>query len=311
MENIEKELFEGSRKHLSIEEAEYFVNEHLETHQRKSPRTDVLEEARKDIDSWNKFPETSFKRITDLPSFTKFDFGGLAPSLKLKHIHDDLCAKASANGIAMCSITNSAGMHTMHLWVQGLAKRGIFALAGFNGGPDAVVPLNGTQGLLGTNPLSYGFPGDRGDIVIDMATSEIPFFQIVGAKKLNEALPANAAVNSKGEPTCTAAEALDDRGVSNLVPMGNNYKGYNMNYLLEVMTSALLGTKPSSEMTDFIPTEHGGFIIAIAINRTTTTTSYAAAIGSLNKKIRSQRPKAGVKSVEVPGDRNLARGKKG
>ena len=76
--------------------------------------------------------------------------------------------KAKANGIAMMSVVNSGGMHILHLWTQGLAKRGLFALGAWNGGPDAVVPFNGTKGILGTNPMTYGFPGDKGDIVIEL-----------------------------------------------------------------------------------------------------------------------------------------------
>jgi LDH2 family malate/lactate/ureidoglycolate dehydrogenase len=68
-----------------------------------------------------------------------------------------------------------------------------------------------------------------------------------------------------------------------------------------------VGAKPSSEMTSYIPSEHGGFIIAIAIHRSTTVDEYAAAMRSLHQKIRAQRPRAGAARVEVPGDRNLAR----
>jgi len=228
--------------------------------------------------------------------------------LKIKEIHDDLAKKASKNGISMVSIVNSTGLHTMHLWTQGLAKRGLFALAGFNGGPEAVVPLNGTKGLLGTNPLTYAFPSDNGEVVIDMATSEIPFFKIIGAKKDNTPLPYNTAVDDDGELTTEPQKAIDDKEVSNLLPMGGNYKGYNINYLMEVMTSALIGAKISSQMKNgFVAEEHGGFIIAIAIDKVTSRKDYNTAVKDMNEKIRSQKPKRKVEKVIVPGDRNLER----
>jgi LDH2 family malate/lactate/ureidoglycolate dehydrogenase len=188
-----------------------------------------------------------------------------------------------------------------------LAKRGLFAIAGWNGGPDAVVPLNGTKGILGTNPMTYGFPGDKGDIVVDMATSEIPYFKIVGAKKEQKPLPLNTAVDNEGELTTDANKALNDAGVSNLLPMGGNYKGYNINYLMEVMTSALIGAKASSQMSDsYVETEHGGFIIAIDISKVTDKNRYDASIKSLNEEIRAQKPKKGIDKVIVPGDLSLA-----
>jgi L-2-hydroxycarboxylate dehydrogenase (NAD+) len=301
IKEIKQLLMKASCKYVSNEEAEYFANEIVETDIRKGRGDEVL----RDIASWQNKVEDIEKKI-NLPGYTQYDFHGLAPSLKIKEIHDELERKAKANGIAMISVINSGGMHTMHLWAQGLAKRGLFALGAWNGGPDAVVPLNGTKGILGTNPLMYGFPGDRGDIVIDMATSEIPYFKISDAKKVNTQLPHNTAVDNEGEITTDPNAAMDETEVSNLLPLGGNYKGYNINYLVEIMTSALIGARSSAEMgTDYIETEHGGFIIAIAIGEVTDTEKYQQSIQTMNEEIRAQKPRNGVDKVIVPGDRNL------
>jgi LDH2 family malate/lactate/ureidoglycolate dehydrogenase len=302
-----KELLVGAtQKYLTPAEAEYFATEVVETDIRKpSPDKKYQNDMVKDIKSWEGKAGPVRKTI-DLPGYTQYDFDGRGPSLKIKEIHDELERKAKANGIAMVSVINSGGFHVLHLWTQGLAKRGLFALGAWNGGPDAVVPLNGTKGIFGTNPMTYGFPGDKGDIVIDMATSEIPYFKIVAAKKEKKGLPPNTAVDNEGESTTDASKALDDAGVSNLLPMGGNYKGYNINYLIEVMTSALIGARASSEMSDdYIETEHGGFIIAIDISKVTDRNKYNASIKSLNEEVRAQTPKSGVDKVIIPGDRNL------
>ena len=297
-------LTRAAQKHVRADEAAYFASETVETHVRKSPRTDVIEEAVKDLESWAKHP--SEITVRELPGFVAMDFHGRGPSLKLKEIHDTLEKKANANGIAMMSILDSAGMHTMHLWTQGLAKRGLFAIAGFNGGPEGVIPLNGTHGILGTNPITFGFPGDKGDIVIDMATSEIPYFQIVDAKKEGKTLPVNSAVDAQGQLTNDPKAALDETGASNLTPLGNTYKGYNLNYVMEIMTSALIGAKISTQMDPaYVAEEHGGFIIAIAIEKVTNRSEYDASIAHMNYAIRAQKPKAGVEKLTVPGDRNL------
>lgn len=299
-------LMQAAQKYVTPAEAEYFASEVVETDIRKpAPDKKYQNDMVKDIKSWEG-KMGSVKKTIDLPGYTQYDFEGRGPSLKIKEIHDELERKAKVNGIAMISVINSAGMHVMHLWTQGLAKRGLFALGAWNGGPDAVVPLNGTRGIFGTNPMTYGFPGDKGDIVIDMATSEIPYFKIVGAKKEGKPLPENTAVDTSGELTTDASKALNDAGVSNLLPMGGNYKGYNINYLMEVMTSALIGTRASSEMSDeYVETEHGGFIIAIDISKVTNRNKYDASIKSLNEEVRSQKPKNGVEKVMIPGDRNL------
>ena len=303
---IKKLLMKAVSKYVSIEEAGYFANEVVETDIRKpAPDGKYGVDMLRDIKSWEGKIQP-IKKTIDLPGYTQYDFEGRGPSLKIKEIHDELERKAKLNGIAMISIINSGGMHVMHLWAQGLAKRGLFALGAWCGGPDTVIPYNGTKGIFGTNPLTYGFPGDKGDIVIDMATSEIPYFKIVKAKKEHAPLPPNTAVDSDGELTIDANKALTDDGVANLLPMGGGYKGYNINYLVEVMTSALIGARASSEMSDsYIETEHGGFIIAIDISKVTDRTKYNASIKSLNEEIRAQKPKDGIDKVVAPGDRNL------
>ncbi len=300
-------LIKSVKDRISSEEAAYFATEVIETDIRKPPKKKYSSGVIADIKTWKEISAQPKKTI-DLPGYTQYDFQGLGPSLKLKEIHDELERKARTNGIAMVSIINSGGMHTMHLWTQGLAKRGLFALAAFNGGPDAVVPFNGTRGILGTNPLTYGFPSDQGETVVDMASSEIPFFKIVEANKSNTELPPNAAVDNKGEATRDPKQAIDEHEVSNLLPMGGGYKGYYINYLLEIMTSALIGARASSEMSNaYIETEHGGFIIAIAIDKVTDRNKYDASVKSMNEKIRSQKPKNGIEKVIVPGDTNMER----
>jgi LDH2 family malate/lactate/ureidoglycolate dehydrogenase len=293
----------AARKYVSEDEARYFAVESLETSIRKPRHLANDSELVKDIESWVNKKADPVRKI-DLPGYTQYDFNGLGPSLKIKEIHDTLVTKAQTNGIAMASIINSGGMHTLHLWTQGLAKRGLFALGAWNGGPDAVIPHNGTKGIFGTNPMTYAFPSDKGEVVIDMATSEIPYFKIVGAKKSGSPLPSNAAVDSAGLETSVASSALDEAGVSNLLPMGGSYKGYAINYLMEIMTSALIGARVSSEMSDdYIEVEHGGFIIAIDIDKITDRKKYDASVLSINTEIRSHPAKDGT-TVIVPGDTN-------
>ena len=308
IKEFRKLLASVAEKYVSKEEARYFAQEVVETDIRKVQVEKYSQGIINDIEAW-KNKTNKIKKSIDLPSFTQYNFNELGLSLKIKEIHDELEKKASKNGIAMVSNINSSGMHTLHLWTQGLAKRGLFALAGWNGGPDAVVPFNGTKGILGTNPLSYGFPSDKGEVVIDLATSEIPFYKIKDAKKNNTTLPKNAAVDDHGEITTDPKKALDENEVSNLLPMGANYKGYIINYLREIMTSALVGAKCSSEMNDYVEKEHGGFIIAIAIDKVTDVNNYNKSIGIINEEIRSHKPKRGVDKVIVPGDNNLERKK--
>ncbi|MBN1374269.1 Ldh family oxidoreductase [Candidatus Dojkabacteria bacterium] len=245
--------------------------------------------------------------VQDMPSLLHIDFHNLPMTFKIKWIHDTLIEKASTTGISILGFDNSGGMHTLHTWTQGIAKRGYFALAGYNGGPLGVVPINGTCGLLGTNPISYAFPTSEGEIVVDMATSQITYFEICNCKKDNKDLRENSAVDTEGNVTRDANKALAEDGTSNILPMGGNYKGYNINYLIEIMTGALVGAKLSNKMDPgYVNEDHGGFIIVINIEAFGSIQSFKNEISEFNREIRQQRPKKG-EHVIVPGDNNLNR----
>ena len=181
---LESKLIEFAQKVVSKEEAEYYATEVVEAHVRKSPRSNVLKSAISDVETSIKKQDIKISYTVDLPSYIAINFHGHGPLTFIKKIHDEMEGRANTTGIAMAAFTNGQSMHTLHAWVQGLAKRGLVAIAVCNGGPRSVIPFNGTEGLLGTNPIAYGLPGKDGAIFcVDMATSEVPYFEILAAQK--------------------------------------------------------------------------------------------------------------------------------
>lgn len=301
-------LYKIALKYSSEEEAKYFSEEIFEAYVRKHPRSNVLkDEVISDTERQEKYNDNEIVIEKELPALIKLNFNHLPLTFKLKWIHDLLIERAKQNGIAIVSVFNSGGMHSLHTWAQGLAKRGYFVLGSYNGGPDGVVPLNGTRGIFGTNPITYGFPTNEGDVVIDMATSEIPYFEINNAVQNNLTLKENVAVDQEGKLTTNPNEAFN-HGISNLLPMGGNYKGYAINYLFEVMTGAMIGAKLSNKQDpNYVNEDHGGFLIVVDINAFSDTETFKSEVSELNSVVRNQKPAIGVDKVIIPGDKNLQR----
>lgn len=147
------------------------------------------------------------------------DFNGLAPSLKIGAIHDTLAARARKFGMAAVGFCSSSGVITLNMWADGLVQRDLIGLAMFNGGTGCMVPFGGRRGVLGTNPIAYAVPSADRPMVLDMATTNIPFFEIKAAKEKGIALRENVALDSRGNPTIDAEAAFDDTGVANLLPV--------------------------------------------------------------------------------------------
>jgi LDH2 family malate/lactate/ureidoglycolate dehydrogenase len=309
-QDLQSKLTKAAEQIVTPKEAEYFAKETIETHLRKSPRTNSIKAAIGDLEASLQHKATPIRYKTDLPGFFSIDFKSHGPLVYLHRIHSELEQRSAKNGIAMVAFTNSQSMHTLHAWVQGLAKRGMLAIAVCNGGPAAVIPFNGTKGLLGTNPMAYGVPGENGDIFcVDMATSEIPYFDVLDANKDNTPLRERSAVDQTGEFTTDASKALDfsksqSDPISNIVPMGGGYKGYYIVYLMEILTSALIGTASGPELSDdYVAEEHGATIIAFNPKAMGTEDSFKASIRALHTALKAQQPKKG-ETIRLPGEEN-------
>ena len=313
IEDLRRKLVAAASQIVSTEEAEYFADECIEAHIRKAPRSNPIKTTVSDLKASleNKSTKINFK--VDLPSYVSIDFNSQGPLVYLKKVHDELEDRSSKNGIAMASFVNSQSMHTLHTWVQGLAKRGLVALAVCNGGPSAVVPHNGTRGVFGTNPMAFGLPGKDGEIhCVDMATSQIPFFEFMDSLKNNKLLQENAAVDRSGNFTTNAKDAIDPDSnpndpVSNIVPMGGSYKGYYLVDFLELLTSGLIGMPSSPEMSDnFVPEEHGAILIAFNPKAMGTANNLSQSVQSIHDTLRNQTPKQGTE-IRIPGQENNKR----
>ncbi|MBN2016264.1 Ldh family oxidoreductase [Candidatus Dojkabacteria bacterium] len=304
----QKLLENAASKYVSKEEAEYFAKEQLDTHMKKFPRVKSIQSAIEDLESWKRNPDNEFEVQVDKKASMLINFNKLGPSLKLKYIHDELENRAKEYGISMVGINNSGGIHTLNLWTDGLGKRDLIGICMFNGGPYGVVPFGGTTGIFGTNPISYAIPTADKPIIVDMATSEIPYFEIKDCKKQGKELKENAAVDQQGNPTTNPKKALAEDGTSNLLPMGGGYKGYALVFLIEILTGSLVRSLLSTEMNpDYVLEEHGGLIVAFDIASFTEIDKFKKSVTEMCDIVRKQKPCNKVKKILIPGDNSYER----
>jgi L-2-hydroxycarboxylate dehydrogenase (NAD+) len=305
---LEKKLAAAARRFVPPEEADYFASLYMETYLKKSPRMNPLAEAVADLTIWEKQTDHEVVTLLDRGAVTVMDFKGLAPSLKIKSIHDKLADRARQHGLAAAGFRNSSGIITLNMWADGLARQDLIGIALFNGGTGCTVPFGGTRGVLGTNPLAYAIPTAGEPMVLDMATTEIPFFEIKNAKTKGIPLRPNVAVDSHGRPTTVAGQALSDDGVANLLPIGGGFKGFGITLLIEVLTGALVQSRLSTEQTPgWHPHEYGCLVLAMDIAGFTDKAAFKTAVSDMCRNLRNETPADGVDRVAIPGDRGHAK----
>lgn len=135
---VEKILSAAAKKFVPQEEAGYFAREVLEVHMRKSPRVDVLRSAMLELETWKNNIESKMITEADKGASLLLNFGTLAPSVKLKWLHDEVEKRAHQYGISFVGFHNSGGIDWLSLYTIGLARRGLIGICMFNGGPGAV-----------------------------------------------------------------------------------------------------------------------------------------------------------------------------
>jgi len=308
IETVQETLTAAAHKFVTEPEARYFARLCLASHLKKAPRMKPLAEAVADLKVWQAHDRRQVQIVADKPGALVLNFNGLAPSLKIRQVHDELERRARDNGIAAVGFYNSAGVVTLNMWADGLAQRNLIGVSMFNGGTECCVPHGGRRGVMGTNPLAYAIPTADEPLALDMATTEIPFFDVRNAKADGMPLPTGAAVDGSGRPTTLAADALSDDGVANLLPIGGGFKGYGLVCLIEVLTGSLVRSLLSHEQTSgWHPPEYGCLTLAIDVASFTESDRFKQAVSDLAAHLRAQPPAEGSPAVSVPGDRGHAK----
>ncbi len=156
-----------------------------------------------------------------------------------------LIAAARANGMAAMAIGNSH--HFSALWadMEPLVEAGLVCWT-FVVGQCSVAPWGGTQRLMGTNPIGFGWPrADGRHYIFDFATSAVARGEVELRMQAGETLPEGWAIGKDGAPTTDPAIALDGA----LLPFGG-YKGSALSMMVELIAGPMIGEMTSRKVAD-------------------------------------------------------------
>src|SRR5690606_11610928 len=118
-----------------------------------------------------------------------------------------LAEKAKTVGVAALVINNC--FHFSALWpeIEQLTERGVAALA-MTPSHSWVAPAGGNKGLLGTNPIAFGWPrSGRHPYVFDFATSAVARGDVALHDIAGKPIPEGWGVDVEGRSTTSARAA--------------------------------------------------------------------------------------------------------
>ncbi|MEA5060437.1 MAG: Ldh family oxidoreductase [Candidatus Pelethousia sp.] len=225
--------------------------------------------------------------------------------------------KAKTYGISMVAVRNSSHYGMAGYYPVLAAKQDLLCITGTNARP-SIAPTFGVENMLGTNPLTIGFPTDENfPFVIDCATSISQRGKIEHYARLGKTMPAGWVSDGEGNAVTDPDIALTGlvNGTCALAPLGGlgdalgGYKGYGYATVVEILSSALAGGIFLKSITDRNPDgtkrpyHLGHFFIVADIAAFTDPQAFRHTAGEILRQLRASRRAKGQERIYTAGEK--------
>jgi L-2-hydroxycarboxylate dehydrogenase (NAD+) len=161
----------------------------------------------------------------------------------------ELCiTKAKQNYLGFAAVRNSNHYGIAGYYTVLALRENLIGISLTNSAP-LVVPTFGKDIVIGTNPISIGFPTKSHEpFLLDMATSTVPRGKLEVYSRKGMAVPDSWACDEQGQPTTDATLVLDNlinRRGGGLLPLGGGtettggHKGYGLSTVVDILCGVL------------------------------------------------------------------------
>jgi L-2-hydroxycarboxylate dehydrogenase (NAD+) len=188
-----------------------------------------------------------------------------------------------------------------------------------------VVPTNGAEAVLGTNPIAIGAPGDGLPLLLDMATSVVPRGKLEVADRNRKQIPVGWAVDEKGFDSHNPGQVLANmlaRSGGGILPLGgrgemfSGHKGYGLALLVDVLCGVLSGSafgldvdnmqKPAGPAGTAAP-RVGHFFMAVDIARFMPVEEFRQRLAALFSMLKGSKKALDQAVIYVHGEKEHIR----
>ena len=225
--------------------------------------------------------------------------------------------KAKAHGMGMTVVRNSTHYGIAGYYSLMAIKAGMIGMTGTNARP-SIAPTFGVENMLGTNPLTIGFPTDEEfPFLLDCATSVTQRGKIESYDRAGKTLPPGWVIDENGNTRTDTKQVLIDltKGKAALTPLGGlgeetgGYKGYGYATVVEVLSAALQDGAFLKALNGFdengkkIPYPLGHFFIAINIENFMGLDVFKRIAGAIMRDLRNSKKAPGQERIYTAGEK--------
>lgn len=192
-------------------------------------------------------PEATQEVVKETPVSLVVDgHGGMGAVVAYKTMKQCI-RKAKKNYLCFASVRNSNHFGIAGFYSLMALKEKLIGFSTTNSAP-LVVPTFAKDAVIGTNPVSIGFPGKESSFLLDMATSTVPRGKLEVFARDDKEIPLVWATDEHGKATTNAKKVLQnvlDRKGGGLLPLGGSeertggHKGYGLSVMVDLLTGGL------------------------------------------------------------------------
>jgi LDH2 family malate/lactate/ureidoglycolate dehydrogenase len=225
--------------------------------------------------------------------------------------------KAKEYGLGMVVVRNSTHYGIAGYFAIMAANAGMIGITGTNA-RSSIAPTFGVENMLGTNPLTFGFPTDEDfPFVLDCATSITQRGKIEHYARIGKQMPEGWVIGSDGRPVTDPEVALKGFGTGDcaLAPLGGigeslgGYKGYGYATVVEVLSAALQAGSFLKALNGVDaegnkrPYHLGHFFIAIDIDAFIDVEEFKKTAGDILRELRASKKAQGETRIYTAGEK--------
>lgn len=223
---------------------------------------------------------------------------------------------AKEHGMGMTAVRNSTHYGIAGYYATMATKEGCIGITGTNARP-SIAPTFGVENMLGTNPLTIGFPTDEEfPFVLDCATSITQRGKLEYYSKMGKSTPEGMVIGRDGKPITDTDQILKDltTGKAALAPLGGigeemgGYKGYGYATVVEVLSAALQAGSYLRMLTGKkdgknVPYRLGHFFIAIDTEAFLGLEEFKKTAGNIMRELRSSQKAPNAERIYTAGEK--------
>ncbi len=225
--------------------------------------------------------------------------------------------KAKQHGLGMAVVRNSTHYGIAGYYASMAIRAGMIGITGTNARP-SIAPTFGVENMLGTNPLTIGFPTDEEfPFILDCATSVTQRGKIESYDRAGKELPPGWVIDAQGKTRTDTKQVLIDltKGKAALTPLGGlgedmaGYKGYGYATVVEVLSAALQDGSFLKALNGFdaegnaIPYPLGHFFIAINTEYFMGLDVFKRIAGAIMRDLRHSQKAPGEERIYTAGEK--------